>query len=185
MTSDPQPVYDVVLSAHVDLERTLELLARDPSLIDARLPSTGEAPIEAAAHMGRADIVRALLERGARPTLCALAVLGDVPGMTELLAGDSEAAQRPGAHGIPLLFHAALSRGPAALEWAWQAGARSGLNVALHAAVKNNDEDVLRWLLDHGARPVTGDHEGVLPITRAQQAGHHKLVTLMEAVGSE
>lgn len=66
--TDLRPVLDFVQAAHRDLEKVKSMLATDPSLIIASWDwgnGDWETGLEGAAHMGRQDIVRYLLENGA------------------------------------------------------------------------------------------------------------------------
>ena len=65
----PDLVREFVGNAHGDLARMRELLSQEPRLINAAWDWGGgdwETGLGAAAHMGRADIARELLEHGAR-----------------------------------------------------------------------------------------------------------------------
>ncbi len=67
-------VQEFVGVAHGDLNRVTELLAQEPALIHATWDWGGgdwETALGAAAHMGRADIARFLLNHGARIDLFA------------------------------------------------------------------------------------------------------------------
>ena len=102
-------VKEFVGVAHGDLNRITELLAEEPALIHATWDWGGgdfETALGAAAHMGRADIARFLLGRGARIDLFAAAMLGDLPVVQAVLAVYPDALYVPGPHGIPLIVHA-------------------------------------------------------------------------------
>src|SRR4029078_829038 len=74
-------VQEFVGVAHSDLNRVTELLAQEPALIHATWDWGGgdwETALGAAAHMGRADIARFLLDKGARIDIFAAAMLGDL-----------------------------------------------------------------------------------------------------------
>ena len=102
-------VQEFVGVAHADLNRVTELLAQEPALIHAAWDWGGgdfETALGAAAHMGRADIARFLLDQGARIDLFAAAMLGDLAMVQAVLAGHPNALHVPGPHGIPLIAHA-------------------------------------------------------------------------------
>jgi hypothetical protein len=65
-----------------------------------------ETGLGAAAHMGRKDIARYLLEQGARLDLFAAAMLGNLDIVRATLETYPDAIDIPGPHGIPLLAHA-------------------------------------------------------------------------------
>jgi hypothetical protein len=102
-------VQEFIGVAHSDLNRVTELLAQEPALIHAAWDWGGgdfETALGAAAHMGRADIARFLLEKGARIDLFAAAMLGDMAMVQTVLASYPNALHVPGPHGIPLIAHA-------------------------------------------------------------------------------
>jgi hypothetical protein len=102
-------VQEFIRVAHADLNRVDELLAQEPALIHATWDWGGgdfETALGAAAHMGRVDIARFLLDKGARIDLFAAAMLGDLPLVQAALAAYPNALHVPGPHGIPLIAHA-------------------------------------------------------------------------------
>ena len=102
-------VQEFVGVAHTDLERTKELLAQEPGLINATWDWGGgdfETGLGAAAHMGNAPIANFLLENGARLDLYAAAMLGKLEIVKAVLETFPDAIKIPGAHGIPLIEHA-------------------------------------------------------------------------------
>lgn len=102
-------VQEFVIAAHGNLERAQELLAQESGLINACWDWGGgdfETALGGAAHMGRKDIARYLLENGARLDLFAAAMLGKLDVVKAALDAYPEAINTPGPHGIPLIAHA-------------------------------------------------------------------------------
>jgi len=102
-------VEEFVRVAHSDLDRTRELLAQEPALVNASWDWGGgdwETGLGAAAHMGRKDIASYLLENGARLDLFAAAMLGNLEIVMAALKAYPDAINIPGPHGIPLIAHA-------------------------------------------------------------------------------
>jgi len=102
-------VQEFVGVAHTDLERTKELLAQVPTLVNATWDWGGgdfETALGAAAHMGSKPIANFLLENGARLDLYAAAMLGKLEIVKTVLEIYPDAINTPGAHGIPLIAHA-------------------------------------------------------------------------------
>ena len=102
-------VQEFVGKAHGDLERVQELLAQEPSLINATWDWGGgdfETALGAASHMGRRDIAEFLLNHGARLDLFAATMLGELDIVKAALKAFPEAIQTKGPHGIPLIAHA-------------------------------------------------------------------------------
>ncbi|HEY2980117.1 MAG TPA: hypothetical protein VGJ22_02965 [Anaerolineales bacterium] len=106
---DPQMVAEFVRYAHADLERVQEMLAEEPTLVNAAWDWGGgdwETGLGGAAHMGRHDIAVFLLEHGARLDLFAAAMLGRLDVVKAALNAFPEARTIAGPHGITLLAHA-------------------------------------------------------------------------------
>jgi hypothetical protein len=106
---DATLVQEFVGKSHGDLARVKELLAQEPSLINAAWDWGGgdwETGLGAAAHMGRSDIANYLLENGARLDLFAAAMLGKLEIVRAALETYPQAIHIPGPHGIPLIAHA-------------------------------------------------------------------------------
>lgn len=104
-------VQEFVGVAHANLERTRQLLAQEPALINAAWDWGGgdfETALGAASHMGRQDIATFLLENGARLDLFAAAMLGRLEIVKAALEAFPEAVRTPGPHGIPLITHAEM-----------------------------------------------------------------------------
>lgn len=171
MSDFESPTHELVANAHGNLERVRELLDAHPELANARYASWNESPLEAAAHTGGQEMAELLLSRGATPIHVAWAMLGRRDELAAMLESDPTLAETPGAHGIGLLYHAALSSNIQTLDAAWNAGARAGLDKTLHAAVQARSPDALRWGLAHGAAPDARNMRGQTPLEAAQERG--------------
>lgn len=104
-------VEEFVGNAHGNLQRVQELLAQEPSLVNATWDWGGgdfETALGAASHMGRRDIALFLLERGARLDIFAAAMLGRLEVVKAALEAFPQAVSTPGPHGIPLIKHAEM-----------------------------------------------------------------------------
>lgn len=102
-------VQEFVSVAHGDSNRTKELLAQEPALVNATWDWGGgdfETALGAAAHMGARDIANFLLDHGARLDLFAAAMLGKLDVVKAALTAYPESINTPGPHGIPLIAHA-------------------------------------------------------------------------------
>lgn len=166
MSDFESPTHELVASAHGNAARVRELLDAHPELVDARYGPWNESPLEAAAHTGGREIAALLLERGAAPNHVGWAMLGRAADLRILLTGDPTLAHTPGAHGIGLLYHAALSGDVDTLEAAWDAGARDGLN----AAIRSHSVPALEWLLLRGAARDAVNMRGQTPLDAARAA---------------
>jgi hypothetical protein len=107
----PELVREFVGAAHGNLDRTRELLDHEPGLLNATWDWKAgdfEAAIGGAGHMGRADIARFLIERGARMDLFVAAMLGELGIVKAILTAYPALAQSRGPHGITLMKHATV-----------------------------------------------------------------------------
>ena len=114
---DPAIVQEIVGAAHADLARVTTLVERQPALANAAFDwgfGDWEDALGAAAHMGRRDIAEFLLARGARPSLFASAMLGQLDVVKTIVASQPGVQRTRGPHGIPLLAHARAGGAPAA-----------------------------------------------------------------------
>lgn len=185
MAGVPQDLIDeFVVAAHGDLDKVRELAARHRGLLRARA-RWGETALEAAAHTGSQAIVRHLLAQGLEPTVFTAAVLGDADAVAAWLDRDPRLARARGAHGIPLLFHAAIAGQREVCALLLERGADvndgAGGTTALHAAALRGDAALARWLLERGADPHARDHEGKTPLERARAAGHAAVAEVLAA----
>ncbi|MCC2683446.1 MAG: ankyrin repeat protein [Paenibacillaceae bacterium] len=106
---EPELVKQFVNQAHGNMDKVAEMLEQEPGLLNAAWDWGGgdwETALGAAAHCGRIDIVRYLLDRGARIDLFTAAMLGKLDVVKALIAAWPELRNAKGPHGIPLLVHA-------------------------------------------------------------------------------
>lgn len=108
---NPELVRAFVGAAHSELEKVQELLEQEPNLLNAAMNWGGgdwETAVGAAAHTGRKDILRWLLEQGARLDLFAAAMLGELDMVKAVLERFPGQLHANGPHGISLLQHALM-----------------------------------------------------------------------------
>jgi hypothetical protein len=104
-------VRQFVTAAHMDLEKVRMMLEDEPALLHASYNWGGndwETALGASAHVGRKDIARFLLEKGARLDVFAAAMLGELELVKAILKVQPEAGKALGPHGIPLIRHAIM-----------------------------------------------------------------------------
>ena len=134
--STQEVIDEIVRMSHGDIDRVRELVDLHPGLVNARA-SWNEAPIEAAAHCGQQEIAELLLSAGADLDICTAAMLGDTGRVSDFLQQNPGLAHATGAHGIPVLFFAAMGGHIGIAELLWRHGASvnagEGGNMALHA----------------------------------------------------
>lgn len=160
---DQSIVEECVGAAHGDPDRVRELVERHPELVNARAP-WNETPVEAAAQLGRRDIIEYLLARGAPLDLFTACVLGRRDVVEAELAADPARATARGVHDLPVLYFAAIGGQREVAELLLAAGA--GVNEAspaaapIHGAVMGRSAELIGWLLQHGADPSVQDFDG-------------------------
>jgi ankyrin repeat protein len=173
-----------VIAAHGDFDRMKELLAQEPAMLNVPWARFDETALQAASHMGRRDIAEYLLEQGAPLNICTAAMLGNADDVSAFLQQDPTLANAKGAHGIPLMFHAAYSGKPEIGDLLISHGGGEGMNSSLHAAVISGKVEMVRWLLDNGVTDVNPpDFNGKTPLDMAESLGHSEIATLLRERG--
>lgn len=115
-------VQAVVGQSHRSLENVRKLVEETPLLVNAVWDWGGgdfETPLEAASHVGQREIAEFLISRGARPSLYAAGMLGQLDVVKAFLALDPQAHAIPGPHGFTLLHcvRAGGERAKPVLDW--------------------------------------------------------------------
>jgi len=122
---------------------------------------TGQTPFFTAALSGDVTVMRLLLDHGADPKI------PTIQGTTALMA----------AAGIDWVFYQTYDEGPKALLEAVQLCYELGLDVnavnsmgltALHGAANRGSDDIIKFLVDKGAKLDVKDKEGRSPMTWAE-----------------
>ncbi len=108
---DKELVSEVVGKSHFDLDRVKEIVNQRPELSRSVWDwgfGDFESAIGAASHVGREDIVRFLISRGARPTLFTHAMLGQYEVVKATCEANPGIQRVEGPHGFNLMFHARI-----------------------------------------------------------------------------
>jgi len=172
-----------VIAGHGDLATVRSMLAAHPSLRDAGhawQPDDVETAIMAAAHVGQAPIATFLLDAGAPLAIHTAAMLGRTADVERLLAEDPARLDTRGAHGIPLLAHAALSGDADLVARLHGRGAREGVSFALHNAAGRGHAEIVRYLLANDTPDLTWqDYQGKTAREAAAAGGHDEVVELL------
>ena len=188
MNDQQDLIREFVIAAHGDLAKVQAMLAEQPELLNVEYdwgPGGREDGLAAASHMGNRPIAEYLLARGAPPTICAAAMLGDRDQVEAFLKADPSLANARGAHGIPLMFHAAMSGQVPIAELLQAYGCSEGYNHALHGAIAFGHTEMVAWLLSHGVTDVdVPDFENQTPLQRAQALHHRDIVDLLRQHGA-
>jgi len=159
------PTLDIFDAASVGrTDRVAALLDADPSLVNA-YSRDGFFPLGLAAFFGFAETVRLLLARGA-----------DV----------AQVAKNP--MGISAIHAAVAGRSREAVELVVEAGAPINAQqhkgwTALHEAVHQENLEVTRYFLAHGADPKLQNDDGKSPIGLAADQGSTDILKLLKGQG--
>jgi ankyrin repeat protein len=146
-----------IVFSHFGFDRVKKLIELCPELLNTRA-SWDELPVEAAAHMGRADIGGLFLDRGASYSICTAAVFGSVADVKRMLAEDPGRLHERGAHSFPLLFYAAFGKPQLeTAEYLIRAGADPKEDMrgrtVLHTAASAGHLELCRFFLEKGVDP--------------------------------
>ncbi|HLF88405.1 MAG TPA: ankyrin repeat domain-containing protein [Anaerolineales bacterium] len=177
---------EIVLVSHYNLARVKELLAEDPSLLNIMYEPWQETPLGAASHVGNRAIAEYLLEQGASLTIPTAAMLGRVDDVQAFIETDPANVHATGAHGISLLYHAAMSGSLKIVELLKSHGANlETAGHALQGATNYGRLEMVKWLLDHGADPNIPDYQNKTPLALAKANGYDEIAAVLEAAGGK
>ncbi len=104
-----QMVQDFVIYAHSDLKMVEQLLNKEPGLLNSTMDwgqGDWETGLGGASHMGRKDIVKFLLSKGARIDIFCAAMMGMLDAVKSMLTLEPALIDAKGPHGFSLHFHA-------------------------------------------------------------------------------
>jgi hypothetical protein len=107
-------------AAHGNLEKTREMLAETPALLNATWDWGGgdfETGLGGASHMGNREIAGYLIGQGARADIFAAAMLGRLEIVQALVAAWPGIEKSLGPHNIPLLAHAQRGKAENVVEY--------------------------------------------------------------------
>jgi ankyrin repeat protein len=182
-------VKEFVVAGHANAPRVKEMLAVNPTLINASWDwgnGDFEMALNGASHIGRRDVALVLLEAGARLDAPCAAMLGETEVIKTFLRLTPNAANSRGAHGFSLLYHAAY---PGKVEIAealsphLTSRARDCNQALLPASMVGNIEYVA-WLLKHGVdNPNTKNFQGKTSLDLATERRHERVVALLRDAG--
>lgn len=102
-------VKDFVIAGHGKLDKVKELLDEYPNLLFCRYDwgnGDFEEAIEGAGHVGNKEIANYLIEKGARPNLFVLTMLGETTVVKSAIEKYPSLLKAKGPHGLSLLHHA-------------------------------------------------------------------------------
>lgn len=179
-----EEIREFVIAGHGNLHKVKQILAERPDFLNIAYewrPDDTETALQGAAHVGSREIAEYLLAQGAPLDICTAAMLGRQSDVERFLLEDTTNINANGAHGIPLLTHAALSGDVALVEILAARGATSGMSMAVSLAVSKGHTRVARWLLENGSPDLTWKNfQGKTALEVAVENGNSELRELLE-----
>jgi hypothetical protein len=181
-------IREFVIAGHGNLDKVKKMHAEQPALLNRShewQPGDTETALQGAAHVGSRAVAEYLLAQGAPLDICTAAMLGQQEKVEQFLQQDANAIKANGAHGIPLLTHAALSGKVELVEMLSQRGATSGSSLALSLAVGKGDVAMSRWLLENTSPDLQfQNYQGKTALEIATEQGNTEIADLVKAHGA-
>lgn len=178
-----------VRAGHSDLAQVRQLLADQPNLVHAAWDwGSGdfETALGGAAHMGNREIVRHLLDVGARIDAFAAAALGETDIVTSLVRFSPGIANVRGPHTLSLMHHVGHGGRVALAEVVAPRLAQRArdCNQALLSAAQGGHTELVGWLLAHGADNVnTKNFAKKTALDLALERGHTDTAEVLRSSG--
>lgn len=181
-----ETIKEFTAAAHSDLNRVKELCEQYPELLSTHVNEWEESALTAAAHTGNREIAEYLLAKGAELDICTAAMLGKREAVAQFLEQDPSQAKASGAHGIPIIYHAALSGDTIIADMLMTAGGGVGLEESLHGATRFGHLEMTQWFLERNADTTIRDFRDRTPLEVAIENGYDEVAeVLREHIGRE
>jgi uncharacterized protein len=182
-------VREFVIAGHGNMEKVRKMLEEKPGLINASYAwseTDHETAIQGAAQVGSATIATYLLERGAPLEICTAAMLGRRDEVERRISDDPDNINSRGAHGIPILPHAAWSGDLELVQFLFRNGAKAGSSSALHNAVTRGYYDLVVWLVENASPDLNSKNfQGKSPLSVALERKHETIAQLLRERGGK
>ena len=154
-TLPEQLVNEFAVAAHGNYEKVERMLEEQPQLMNA-MATWDEMPVEAAAHMGFPDKARFFLEHGAPLAIPTAGMLGRADLVRSMLDEDSRLLRSRGAHDFPLLWYAAfagehLDVAQLLIDYGIDVDSEKRGRTTLHQAARHGQVKLAGLLIEHGA----------------------------------
>ncbi|TMI08857.1 ankyrin repeat domain-containing protein [Candidatus Bathyarchaeota archaeon] len=182
-------VREFVIAGHGNLEKVRKMLAEKPDLLNvayAWTESDRETAIQGAAQVGSVTVAEYLLEKGAPLEICTAAMLGRKEEVERRIRDNPDSINSTGAHGIPLLTHAAWSGDLELVQYLFQNGAKTGSSLALQNTVTRGYYDLVVWLVENASPDLNAKNfQGKTPLSVAVDRGQEMIVQLLKNHGAK
>jgi uncharacterized protein len=163
------------------------MLAEKPELLNAGYAwseTDHETAIQGAAQVGNVPVANYLLEEGAPLEICTAAMLGRKEEVEKRIKENPQNINSKGAHGIPLLPHAAWSGNLELVQYLFRNGAKAGSSSALHNAVTTGYYDLVLWLVENASPDLNSKNsQGKTPLSVAVEMKHDDIARLLREQG--
>jgi len=180
-------VREFVIAGHGNLEKVRKMLAERPDLLNAAYAWTEndhETAIQAAAQVGSASIAEYLLGKGAPLEICTAAMLGNKQEVERGIRDNPDSIKSTGAHGIPILTHAAWSGDLELVQYLFRNGATTGSSSALQNAVIRGYYDLVVWLVENASPDLNAKNfQGKTPLSIAIEMKQETIARLLRDHG--
>jgi ankyrin repeat protein len=182
-------IREFVIAGHGNLERVKKMLAERPDLLNAAYAwneNDHETAIQGAAQVGNKSVATYLLEKGAPLEICTAAMLGLKKDVEERIIENPQNINSKGAHGIPLLPHAAWSGNLELVQYLFRTGARTGSSMALHNAVTRGYYDLVIWLAENASPDIgSKNFQGKTPLLVAIEGKQDRIAQFLRDHGAK
>ena len=181
-------VREFVIAGHGNLEKVRKMLEENPELLNgsyAWSETDYETAIQGAAQVGSVPVAEYLLEKGAPLEICAAAMLGQKDEVERRIRDNPDNINSKGAHGIPLLPHAAWSGDLELVQYLFRNGANAGSSSALHNAVTRGYYDLVVWLVENASPDLNSKNfQGKTPLSVAIERKQETIAHLLREHGA-
>jgi ankyrin repeat protein len=181
-------VREFVIAGHGNLEKVRKMLEENPELLNAPYAwseTDHETAIRGAAQVGSVPVAMYLLERGALLEICTAAMLGYKDEVESRIKDRPDSINSKGAHGIPLLPHAAWSGDLELVQYLFRSGAKAGSSSALHNAVTRGYYDLVVWLVENASPDLDSrNFQGKTPLSVATEMKQENIARLLRERGA-
>jgi ankyrin repeat protein len=182
-------VREFVIAGHGNLEKVRKMLSERPDLLNAAYSwneNDHETAIQGAAQVGSGPVAKYLLEKGAPLEICTAAMIGLREEVKKRIKEDDQKINSKGAHGIPLLPHAAWSGDLELVQYLFRTGARTGSSMALHNAVTRGYSDLVIWLVENASPDIVSkNYQGKTPLSVAIEGKQDRIAQFLRDHGAK
>jgi ankyrin repeat protein len=136
--------------------------------------------------VGSGPVAKYLLEKGAPLEICTAAMIGLREEVKKRIKENDQNINSKGAHGIPLLPHAAWSGDLELIQYLFRTGARTGSSMALQNAVTRGYYDLVIWLVENASPDIgSKNYQGKTPLSVAVEGKQDRIAQFLRDHGAK